>query len=672
MTTYMASSSRVFRLLLAALPLPAAALLYGYTVRLPFFLDDGPNFHFVRHIDGLEQWTGSAAFDYYRPLPFSVWKLSEIILGGHNPAAMHLLNVACFGLTGVLLGLIARRLSPAHKTLAGAIAGLAFVIFPFNYQAVTLVSGLFHLLFALGLALSMWLALRWLDGRGGVLTLAACWIAAFAAAFSHENAPLLAPLMVGLVAVAWIDSRARLVRMAWVVVPVSLIAGLYTLLWFIVPRTHAGESLIWNQGIRLSMAQLAQGLVYPAVAIAGLFVVGQTVEATRVLLLAAAVVAPGVAWTARRSWTAGVVVTFGVAWYLLALLPAALFLGADYVLGSPRLTLVASLGGGLAWGVVGAEIVRATRTLRPRRRWMLWGPLAALPLLLALNFLTMRRHDFLHLGAFTWRLFDLLEAGDIAGQDVLIVNAPNYLAPKEPMFLLGAEGATFMLNELGYEQPYWLNTGQDFPDARVDALAYRQTIKYPSRTYAPYQAFVEGPELIARLHAASRLFTTQFDHPRFLPVYSGGANLPGADAPLVRFDAVDLAITELEAAFSPERQVVTIRTRWRLDQPAPVKYFMHAFCNDDLVGQADGYLWNDLYPFSVWQPGDIQTDIRELWLTGDATPDCLRLLTGVYWEANAERLAAIDAATGEEYLNGLAPIPLTRVTDDLIPFPPGE
>ena len=671
----MVPHSRAIRLLLAALPLLAAVLLYGYTIRLPFFLDDGPNFHFVRHIDGLEQWAGSAAFDYYRPLPFSVWKLGEIALGGHSPVAMHLVNVGCFGLTGVLLGLIARRLvpgTPAHKTLAGLIAGLAFVIFPFNYQAVTLVSGLFHLLFALGLALSMWLALRWLDGRGGVLTLLACWIAAFAAAFSHENAPLLAPLMVGLVAVAWLGNRAPPARMAWVVVPVGLIAGLYTLLWFTVPRAGAGEDLLWSNAVRLSLGQLSQGLAYPAVAIAGLFVEGQTVEATRVLLLVAAVVAPVAIWTAWRSREAGAVVVFGVAWYALALIPAALFLAADYVLGSPRLMLVASLGGGLAWGAAGAEIVRATRHLRPRRRWMLWGPLATLPLILALNFLTARRHDFLHLGAFTWRLFDLLDAADIAGQDILIVNAPNYLAPREPTFLLGAEGATFMLNELGYEQPYWLNTGRDFPAARIDALAYRQTVKYPSRSYTPYQGFVEGEELRARLGAATRLFTTQFDDPRFLPVYSGGANLPGADAPLVQFDAVGLAISELEAAFSPARQVVTIRARWRLEQPVPVKYFMHAFCDGDLVGQADGYVWNDLYPFSAWQPGDIQTDIRELWLTGGATPDCLHLLTGVYWEANAERLIAIDAATGEAYVNGLVPIPLARVTDDLIPFQPGE
>ena len=166
----MAPNSRAIRLLLAALPLLAAVLLYGYIDPAAVLLDDGPNFHLVRHIDGLEQWAGSAAFDYYRPLPFSVWKLGEIALGGHSPAAMHLLNVGCFGLTGVLLGLIARRLvpgTPAHKTLAGLIAGLAFVIFPFNYQAVTLVSGLFHPLFALGLALSMRLALRWLTGAAG-------------------------------------------------------------------------------------------------------------------------------------------------------------------------------------------------------------------------------------------------------------------------------------------------------------------------------------------------------------------------------------------------------------------------------------------------------------------------------------------------------------------------
>ena len=249
---------------------------------------------------------------------------------------------------------------------------------------------------------------------------------------------------------------------------------------------------------------------------------GQTVEATRVLLLVAAVVAPVAIWTAWRSREAGAVVVFGVAWYALALIPAALFLAADYVLGSPRLMLVASLGGGLAWGAAGAEIVRATRHLRPRRRWMLWGPLAALPLILALNFLTARRHDFLHLGAFTWRLFDLLDAADIAGQDILIVNAPNYLAPKEPTFLLGAEGATFMLNELGYEQPYWLNTGQDFPAARIDALAYRQTVKYTSRSCTPHQEFVEGEGRRARLGAATRLFTTQFDDPRFCPSTAAG------------------------------------------------------------------------------------------------------------------------------------------------------
>ena len=64
--------------------------------------------------------------------------------------------------------------------------------------------------------------------------------------------------MVGLVAVAWRGNRAPPARMAWVIVPVGLIAGLYTLLWFTVPRTGAGEDLLWSNAVRLSLGQLSQ------------------------------------------------------------------------------------------------------------------------------------------------------------------------------------------------------------------------------------------------------------------------------------------------------------------------------------------------------------------------------------------------------------------------------
>ena len=87
------SRARVLNLLAISVPLWLALLVYGYTIRLPLFLDDGPNLWLVETIDGIEQWRGASAFPYYRPVAFSIWKLSQTIMGGHHAAWLHLLNV---------------------------------------------------------------------------------------------------------------------------------------------------------------------------------------------------------------------------------------------------------------------------------------------------------------------------------------------------------------------------------------------------------------------------------------------------------------------------------------------------------------------------------------------------------------------------------------------------
>src|SRR5260221_9453618 len=214
-----------------------ALLLYGYTVRLPFFLDDGPNFWFLDHINGLQQWGGSLGFPYYRPIAFTLWKLAWAILGGHyDPALMHLLNVFCFGLAGVLVGLLASRLAPTgFKSRFGLLAGLGVVHFPFSYQAVTLVSGLFHLTLLLGFAISLWAALHWLDSRGGRVALVLCWLGAFFGIFSHENGPLLLPLAVGIVGLGYRVRSQRRSPTLLVIVPIGVMSLLYLFLWATLP-----------------------------------------------------------------------------------------------------------------------------------------------------------------------------------------------------------------------------------------------------------------------------------------------------------------------------------------------------------------------------------------------------------------------------------------------------
>jgi hypothetical protein len=152
-------------------------------------------------------------------------------------------------------------------------------------------------------------------------------------------------------------------------------------------------------------------------------------------------------------------------------------------------------------------------------------------------------------------------------------------------------------------------------------------------------------------------------------VYVGGANLPGPDTPIALDPDTNLQLTLAKASFSPDRNTLTVQTRWRVGDTMPLKLFVHVFCNGAFIGQSDGYVWGDLYPFVVWEPGEIQTDLREIRLSRPVNPDCLRLYTGAYWESDASsRLAFVNPATAEPYADGSIPVPLVSVTDDLIPF----
>jgi hypothetical protein len=658
----MRKTKTALHVVLTLLPLLAAVLLYGYTVRLPFFLDDGPNFWLVQNIHHGDHWDGTLAFPFYRPLTFSLWKFTVTLIGSYQPSIFHLLNVLFFGATGVVLGRIVQRLMPGSR-IAGLAAGIGFVIFPFSYQAITLISGMFHLMCALGLALSLWFALLWLDGRGGYASLGLCWLSAFFGVFSHENGPLIVPLMAGLIALtyrgAWPDRR----RIALVIGPVTLIAGVYTLLWFTVPRTNAHEEMLITNQFDLSMAQLLQGMAYPVVALARALIGGRDVGPGPVIALVLLTVVPAWWWAWRQSRAAGLIAAYGAAWYVFSLLPSAVLLAPDYVLGSPRLMLIASMGGSIFWGVILALIVQRARTA-DRRAWV-WrlaqAALIVVPLVVSLNFLRLRRTDFIHLGDYTDRLMALIEDRYDENAHFLIINAPNYIAPDRRMFLLGAEGAAYTLNSLEYAEQVWLNTGIDLQPLhkQIVARAYDQTIKYQGGIYTPHQAFISGAELFKRLHAASVIIVTYFDHNTFWPVIVGGANWPGPDAPIAVDPVTNLSLTAAEAHVSPDDHTLTVQTRWQVGATMPLKLFVHVFCNGVFIAQSDGYVWGDLYPFSMWRSGEIQTDIREIRLDRAVSPACLQLNTGVYWESDpSSRLKFVDPASGDPYPDGAIPVPL--------------
>ncbi|NWF69268.1 MAG: hypothetical protein HXY40_09280 [Chloroflexi bacterium] len=650
------------RILLRALPLLAAVLLYSYALRLPFFLDDGLHFAMIQDypangVPGLRFWGGAISFPYYRPAVFTLWEVNHLLVGGHfDPLALHMVNVLGFGLAGAAWGALARRL--CRRESAGVITGLAFVLFPFSYAAVILVAALFHVALVLGAALTLLFALRWMDG-GGRHSLLLCWFSAFAAVFSHENGVLILPLLALLLALVYGARlrRARLRRRALLVLlPIAAMFSLYLYLWLTVPRANDPPRLLETAFVSLGL--MLQGLAYPFAAL------------TRTLTCAAGTCAPGDAallWGLALALTAGALcllrgrarlfALFGATWYALGALPSALLLTPDYISGSPRLLMFSALGAALLYGVGLAFLLNNARgRFSVMAARVLAAGLIALMAVYSLSFLSARRDEALAQARYTWALLDLLQTQNARAP--LLVNAPAFLAPREQQrtFLAGAEGVVFMAEYVYFDQQFWAMTGHAFP--RIQALADGGSLRYAgTRVYAPYQTVGEGG-FAQRLHAASHIYATYFDGGAFWPVYVGSPGAAGSAAPLVWFGANEIALTA--GAYTIADAVVTVMTRWRVDVPGALKPFAHVLCEGALVAQRDGAPWGETYPFSQWQPGEIQTDVRQIPLPADIAPDCVRVVIGVYRESDGLRLPAIHASSGAG--SG------ARYADDLFPI----
>ncbi|MFW5691518.1 MAG: hypothetical protein ACOCXZ_03360 [Chloroflexota bacterium] len=636
--------------LVCALPLLLAVAAYGYTLRLPFFLDDGPHFMILGQTDGLRHWGDFDPFPFYRPLAFSIWKLFELF-GPRYPAwEMHLLNLLVFGLAGVLAGQVARRLAPPHaRTLAAVIGGCGFVLFPFSYQAVAMIAAFFHILLALGVLLSLWAGLRWLDS-GGLWPLALCWLGAFIAAFSHESGVLIAVLLpLGLAAAhaGRLPARRQLLAL---VLPVWVISAIYVLLWLAFSPNDEPQTL--TKDLPAAAAALMQGAAYPFVRLARPLVTG---DADPVILLAGAALAlaAAVALAARVDRRALPGAAFGAAWYVLAILPAALLLPAGYVLGQLRLALLASAGGALLWGVLLAA-------LATRRRWL---PLALiiglLGVLVSVEFLGQRRADFLKLADWNHEAMALLLADDAIQHGALIINGPQSLAPVEAArrFLLGSEGVLWTDPSLDYSQQFWMNGDDALRD--ISAFSVPDLLRAQGIRYSAHGPALTGALLHDRVAAAPLIYVTQFDGADFSIVQAGGTaappELPTLDA---RFPALDAALVGGGWRYDATRQAIIANTRWTVARPGPVKLFVHVYCDDAFIAQSDGYPLSDLYPFSVWAGGATHRDGRIIWLDAGTDPACLRVITGLYDETTGERLATVDA-DGAPLPDNAIPLPQT-------------
>ncbi|MEZ4670475.1 MAG: hypothetical protein R3E39_21415 [Anaerolineae bacterium] len=667
--------SRTIRILLRCTPLLAAFALYGYTLRLVLFLDDGFQFNIVQHINGIEQWAGSAAYVYYRPALFSFYKLLGVIAGFYDPLGLHWLNVVFFGMAGVTVGMLARRIVMHQRELVGVLAGLAFVLFPFSYQTVVLVGAMQHLVLALCTALGLWCALAWIDRRRR-RSVAALWLLTFWGLFNQENGVLIAPLLVLMLGLVY---GRRVLReplrnpALWAVLPVTGITAVYWVLRSVVPLAPSDSHLQDWENIIQSLATVSQAIIYPAAAFVRRFVQG-TPAPLEMFLLLAVVLLPVLifhVWQARRSRNTQSLkaVGFGLAWYGLGVLPAMLLLDQFYVSGSPRILVFGALGLSIFWAVTVVKFAASG--------WLgklLGVGVAVSMVVVSLPFLNGERANYVLLDNYMRRLNELIVNQPVPVEQtrILLVNAPDYLTPVEGQetFLRGTEGAAMMFHTINYDLQIWVNTGILPPV--IDTAKFHQIMRADGYSMYAHDPEVGPIELVEKARQYDALYVTQWDGQAFYPVYVGAPDMTGPDEPLVVFGDDQIALTQMDMLYAPRLHALHIRLRWLVNQPEGVQPFVHVLCDGEQVGGADMGVWGDVYGFNFWSPGEVQTDLREIRLNRPFDPAVCQAFLGLYRPADVTRLAALDARASTRYADDMVALPYEGTTDKVFPFGRGD
>ncbi len=628
-------------------------LLYGAALTLPFFFDDFVHYPFVEANSLARIWLTTDELAYYRPLNFSLWRLTYDLFQRHNPLVDHAINLLLHALNGLLVGWLAGRLwalrgerFPTGKVQAAekdwwriALSAALFLFFPFSYQAVPWVGSLSHILVTtlILLGLACYVQLR-LSGR--LLWAAASLLFAALAPFAHENGVLLLPFVV-LVDLTtpglqncW--RQAAKTGLLW-----ALPLLLYLPIWFSLPRLDGG-GLFSNsfEGILQNAAYFLQGIFYPFNSFGGWLHYDRLVhDMTAVLLLSGLglVVALLIQLTNKATLRS----LYPWFWVILAALPAVLFLVFDYVINGPRLLMVAGVGIAWLWSDVLLLLARGSargsiaRTMRVSAAGLLTL------LLLAQNGSFVRERMTMHtiLGDGFEQVVAATSAANEAGQEAIVMNFPSWLAPRKHTYALGHEGVLFWPDYVPPQIFMAVHTGElgDLKFVKVDGIRPELAAYY----YGLTGPAADWPALAA---VPAQVLSTAYgmDSVALAPVGEVGESWPQHTAPLALFRGADSqeSVQLLAAQIERVEGGLDVETIWQsAEAPGPITLFVHLVDSaGNLVAQADGDPLGGGYPFNQWPRASRAADRRHIAVDD---PSRLAVYVGLYDRQTGARLQAL-------------------------------
>jgi hypothetical protein len=651
-----------------------AFAFYAPSLRFGFFNDD-PTGHF-RWMEGRSVWsllTDAGGHGYYRPVSFILWQVLHTLLGRHDPFALHLLNVLAHAANAALVVWLAHRLTGrlTYATLAGAL----FALYPFSYEAVPYVGSFVHPLVTLLILLTLAFYIRWRED-GARWAFVATHVSLALAVFTQENAVITPLLLIFLGLVRSADfSRSWDEQLKSSLPTLSFFAepAIFAIAWLLVPKTAEARTLSL-EAMRANVLPFAQALVYPVAPLAN-----HNPTALALLAAISLVVLFAVARYARVTR----LFAFGLIVWALASLPSILVLDNAYVLGSPRLYYLPSVGAALVWSIpilafrgqrseadwptdlmihrrgaenaektyknlceLGVSAVNSTGKVKSvsqpgsgvRSRIAEWGICAVIFAACYVPSAGYMRCELAYQGMAgeIGRMMAGATRSAPPGQEVTFVNLPYFFSSRgkgtecRNPFVFAPTGAVVIPSYADAHDFAFYNGG---PDISTSAVTVRDAERQPG-----WQTFgeVASVEQLRQRLSASRVFV--FDLIRWQLFDLSTAWQPNARKCPARATLSGVQICNLQSTLS--NSLVVTLTWQSVTAVQDRKVFVHLYNSSGKVAaQDDSMPAQGFVPTSWWRPGDIITDTHIIPLAS-LPPGTYRVTAGMYDAIAGTRIEA--------------------------------
>jgi hypothetical protein len=640
-----------------ALVVLAAAItvyLYREAISFPFLFDDMIHLRWLDWHSPSEVWTTAEGLGYYRPLTMSVWKFAHLLLGRNDPRILHTLNLVLHSLNGVLTGLIAwRAYQGKGQKLYVILAALLFLAFPFSYQAVPSTSSLSKPLIAtltLGSALLYWDARR----RHSAWQLAGSLFLAFLAPFAYETGIVVPIAIISVELLGY--SRQEFERLSWFPLLFMVIVWAIALPIVLVMEPESGASVsvasptsLWRNGI-----YFLEGLLYPIAPLGTplerLLKLDQYVLVFLLEAMSFAAMALIYRWASRLS-----LFLYALSWFAAGILPQWAMLDFSYVITSPRILYLAAVGSALIWAGLPVFL-----WLRLPSRW--WS--RVLPSVLAVGVLTFGiayvRDKMIMARTAAAPLWQAALAAQIGegSRNLLYLNVPAWIAPKEATYRIGTEGLTFIPQYVRVEDFVYV---MGATETSVQAFRF-DPVAQDWEDYIGYAGdALEWDALTEEIRRASSVHRTTYT-PQGLDFVEAGSVEPTDNRqntlPVLASFAEQILLLDYHTIRTEDG--LSLVLSWSSDQvpDRDLTAFVHVYDElGQILAQADGYPLLGLYPPARWRTLDIVRDIRYLSLPEDMEEGQFSVAVGWYDPGTGQRLPAFDA-DGQ------------RLPQDALPLPP--